>query len=65
MHFQMSLDQQHQQLNGGGTNTNSVSSSRPVRIEILEPEVKELLESCANYNLDTVRYVLQINIIPP
>ena len=38
--FQVSLEQQ------------SAGAGRPVRIEILEPEVKQLLESCAKYNLE-------------
>ena len=31
------------------------SGDRPVRIEILEPEMKEILENCAKYNLDQMK----------
>ena len=31
------------------------SGDRPVKIEILEPEMKEILENCAQYNLDQVK----------
>ena len=31
------------------------SGDRPVKIEILEPEMKEILENCAKYNLDQVK----------
>ena len=33
---------------------NCVSNEKPVRIEILEPDVKEILSTCALYNLDQV-----------
>ena len=31
------------------------SGDRPVKIEILEPEMKEILENCAKYNLDQMK----------
>ena len=34
---------------------NCVSNEKSVRIEILEPDVKELLSTCALYNLDQVK----------
>ena len=46
MTSQVSLEQP-----GGQANSNG-SGPPPVRIEILEPEVKQLLESCAKYNLE-------------
>jgi hypothetical protein len=36
-------------VENGGTN------EKPVRIEILEPDVKEILSTCALYNLDQVK----------
>jgi hypothetical protein len=30
-------------------------NEKPIRIEILEPDVKEILSTCALYNLDQVR----------
>jgi hypothetical protein len=39
-------------------NDSSDVKEKPVRIEILEPDVKEILSTCALYNLDQVSYPL-------
>jgi hypothetical protein len=41
----------HQANNG----VDPLPNDKSIRIEILEPDVKELLSSCALYNLDQVR----------
>ena len=41
-------------------NSDIALKEKPVRIEILEPDVKEILATCALYNLDQVRTKVDI-----
>ena len=45
----------HNLINNTDSGVHSQQSLKSVKIEILQPEVKELLSTCAQYNLDNVR----------
>jgi hypothetical protein len=45
----------HNLINNTDSGVHSQQSLKSVKIEILQPEVKELLSTCAQYNLENVR----------
>ena len=45
----------HNLINNTDSGVHSQQSLKSVKIEILQPEVKELLSTCAQYNLEHVR----------